>query len=463
MGLIPTSSDRISRWTPTIFACALGNFMLAQLLLVAGASWPAAPSAAGGTLATVHLLTIGWITLLMLGALFQFVPVLAGQKLLSRHLSVGALVLIELGLAGMVGGFFLIGTRFRLLLPAGGTGVVVGIMVGILDIAVPLARKHPLPLSGRFVIAGLALLLLTVALGLSFALAFTVPAFIGMLGGMLGPILARGIEYHILAGIGGWFTLTAIGVSYELLPMFMLAPHERGAWGVSVLWLGSAGFVLALASGLAAPGPLSFFPSSAEPLGRTCIGIAVLLYLIDVVRMYRDRRRRRIELHNRAAIGAFASLAIALVVATASSVVHDLGRSAPTLIFLLIFGWLGGLGLAQLYKIVPFLAWLSHFGPRLGTGPVPRVQDLVNERFAAYLFAAYFAAVAIASGAAFAGFPMLVRAAVALLLTATVLLGREYWRAWQGYYTRRKPPCTSMFLSQKQKEAGRDHAQATHA
>ena len=435
MATIPAGNDRVSRWTPAIFAIALGNFVLAELLIVAGTSWPTLPQAAGATLALVHLLTIGWITLLMFGALFQFVPVLTGRKLWSQCLALATLVLVEPGLAGMVGGFLLLGTNARFLLPAGGSAVILGLLAGILGLALPLAQKRPLPLSARFVIAGLTMLLLTVTLGVAFALGFTVPA----LAPVLGPLIATGLEYHALAGIGGWFTLTAIGVSYELLPMFMLAPHDRGAWGESVLWLAAAGFILALAVGLAGPHVFRVPGLVGEQLGRVLIAAAVALYLADVARMYRDRRRRLIELHNRAAVGAFLSLGAALVVAVAASLTDELAKAAPGLVFLLIFGWLGGLGLSQLYKIVPFLAWLFHFGRRLGGAPVPRVQDLVDERRAAPMFALYFGSVAIAAFAAFGGFPLLVRAAVGFALFGTLLLAREYRRAWRGYYVRQNP------------------------
>lgn len=187
---IPSTGDRISRWTPAIFGCAFVNFVLAQLLLVAGVSWPVAPDISGATLAAVHLLTIGWITLLMFGALFQFVPVLTGRTLWRQNLSLGALLFIELGLAGMVVGFFRLGTPWGLLLTGGGSAVTLGLLAGSLNIAIPLARKRPRPLSARFIVAGLILLALTVILGLSFSLAFTVPS----LASVLGPVVANGVE-----------------------------------------------------------------------------------------------------------------------------------------------------------------------------------------------------------------------------------------------------------------------------
>lgn len=389
---------------------------------------------AGATLAAVHLLTVGWITLLMFGALFQFVPVLTGGRLADQRLSLATLLLVEAGLAGMVAGFSLLGTLWAPVLPAGGTVATLGLCAGSLNVAMPFVRKGGLPLSARFIAVGLTLLLLTVLLGLSFALALTVPASIPM----VGPVIGSGVEYHLLAGIGGWFTLTAIGVSYELLPMFMLAPHDRGALGKSVFWTACTGLVVALAAGFTAPllpGSIIFRP---EQGGRMIIGLAVILYLIDVMRIYRDRRRRLIEVHNRAAVGAYASLGIALVVAVASAIRGELSQAAATLVFLLMFGWLSGLGLSQLYKIIPFLAWLRQFGRRLGAGPTPRVQDLVNEQVAAWMFIAYYVSVAVAAVAAFFGVSLLVQGAVILMFGATAALSREYWRAWRGYYWRRR-------------------------
>ena len=111
---------------------------------------------------------------------------------------------------------------------------------------------------------------------------------------------------------------------------------------------------------------------------------------------------------------------------------------------LLLLGWLSGLGLTQLYKVVAFLSWLSRFGSQLGRGTVPRVQDLVNEPGAIGFFVLYFAAVAVAAGAAAFDLVDVIRSALALALIAVLLLAREYARAWRAVYARehlgRPPP-----------------------
>ncbi|MGC8477832.1 MAG: hypothetical protein ACP5NP_15890 [Acetobacteraceae bacterium] len=456
------TSDRLSRWTPTIFACALVNLVLGLLLAVAGLGWPVASATAPVSLAMMHLLTIGWLTLLMFGALFQFVPVITSRKLPSQALPLVTLIGVECGLALMVGGFCALGhwAWMARLLPVGGGLVIIALLVGGATLLVPLAAKRPAPLSARFVLAGLGFLLLTILLGLSFALALTVPTT----GPALAPLLTGGVGYHVLAGLGGWFTLTAIGVSYELLPMFMLAPHERGALGAAVLWAGVGGFLAALAAGLTGSvWPVGWL-ATLEQVGRLGIMLALGLYLADVVRLYCSRRRQ-IELHNRAAIGAFVALGLAMLLAVGAVVTDRLAVLAPSLVLLVLLGWLSGLALTQLYKIVAFLSWLSRYGGRLGRSRVPRVQDLVNEPRSVGFFVLYFAAVAVATIAAARGLEDMIRAALAFALLAILLLAQEYIRAWRAVYAReqpgRLPPVRPPFLAQK--ESAHDASRPPHA
>ena len=84
--------------------------------------------------------------------------------------------------------------------------------------------------------SGMAFLILTVTLGFSFALALTVPA--------LAPYLTprrAGASEHGRAGLGGWVSLTAMGVSYTLLPMCMLVAKKRGIVGTGAHILGTVG------------------------------------------------------------------------------------------------------------------------------------------------------------------------------------------------------------------------------
>ncbi|MHB1514544.1 MAG: hypothetical protein ACYCVY_02345 [Acidiferrobacteraceae bacterium] len=435
-------TERLSRWTLIMFACALANFLLGQALIVLGFTWPSAALTGGATLAAVHLVTIGWLTLLMLGALSQFVPVITSRALLDQRLSAAALVLIEVGLVGMVTGFV---TRDMARAPCawclvvGGLSVFAGVVLALVNLATPLLRTRPLPLPGRFVRAGFIFLIITMSLGLLFAFTFRASA------SSHGPLLhlASGVGYHAIAGVGGWLTLTAMGVSYKLLSMFMLAPEERGVLGEVVLWLGITGFGLTVAAGLLDLVWQGSVMILAERAGWLLIGASISAYLADLVRLYRARKRRRIELHNRAAAGAFISLAAALVTAAILVISGRAARVAPPLVVLALLGWLGGLGLTQLYKVIPFLSWLTRFGKLIGRGWVPRVQDLVCEPCAALWFFLYFAGVWLTVVGAAIETPLPMRGGAALSTLATLGLSREYWRAWRGTYVRFPPAVSS--------------------
>jgi hypothetical protein len=442
-------SNRLSRWTPLFFVFALANFLVAQGLIVAGLTWPAQAALAPGTLVAVHLLTVGWLLLLMLGALLQFVPVITSSALPSQPLSLAALIAVQGGLLGMICGF--LGIAGVLpgcgpVLPAGGAAVLLGVLIAGWNVGVPLIRGRPLTLPARLVLTGLAFLLLTVLLGLTFALALTIPRLAPDLG-----LLLAAVGDHALAGLGGWFTLTAMGVSYKLLPMFMLAPEERGVTGACVHVLGAAGFSLAIVAGLTAVWLPVRLVRVGEIMGDIAIASAVVVYLWDVVRIYRARKRVVIEAHNRCAVGAFGFLGLATGVGTGYLAVGRLSTATPLVIFLVVFGWLGGLGLTQLYKIVPFLAWLSRYGSSLGRGAVPRVQDLVKESRSYPWFACYFLGVLLAAVSALFGWRFAFRPAFALVPLATVGLTIEYVRAWRGHYASRQPAAPAMppFLSQR--------------
>ncbi len=423
-------TNRLSRWTPHFFALALANFVAAQALVLAGVTWPADPVGAAGTLVAVHLLVIGWLLLLVLGALFQFVPVITTLPLESQTAALVCLVIVEGGLLGMVAGFLGVAGRFPGLawsLPAGGTAVTVGIAIAAWNVGVPLARARPRSLPGRMVTTGIAFLAVTVALGLLFGSVLAAPTAMPGIAPVLG-----GVGEHVLAGLGGWFTLTAMGVSYKLLPMFMLAPEERGALGRAVHVVGAAGFAVAVVAGIAA----IWLPVliTLQHGGEIAIGVAIALYLWDVRRIYRERKRAAIELHDRAAIGAFAFLGVALALAAAAAAAHRFDAAAPALVFLVVFGWLGGLGLTQLYKIVPFLAWLVRYGGRLGRGPVPRVQDLVRDAVAIPWFVAYGLGVSLTTIAAMLRWSIGFRIGMVPVTIATIGLCIEYWRAWHARY-----------------------------
>lgn len=409
----------LSRWTMVFFAVGLVFLLIAETLMAAGFGYPAVAVEDARTLLLVHSVTVGWLSLLLCGALFQFVPVLVAKPLCHPQLALPALLLLVAGAVSLLCGFLhlagIVETEFQPLALAGPL-LSAGFALTIWSLGRTLWSGRPLPLPARFVAVGFAGIVATAAVGTFFTLLLT---------GIASPEVAvdwraEGLPVHISAGLGGWLTLTAVGVSYRLLPMFMLAPDGERATGRAALWAGGAALSLLV---VAAPlerlwaGP-GFATAAACLLGLA----AAVCYGIDLAFFYRNRKRRTIELNSKSALGAFVSLYLSILLAIVLWAAGMPEGSMPALLYLAAFGWLTGLGLSQLYKIVPFLTWLECYGPIMGRKPTPRVQDLVVEKRDTPWFALYFAAVLAGTGALLWGAPVLFRVAAAAMLLATLAI-----------------------------------------
>lgn len=407
----------LSRWTMSYFAAALLALVAAEIMMAIGYGFPSAALRAPETLILVHVVVIGWLSLLMCGALFQFVPVLVAQPLYSNTLPLPTLLFLLAGFAMLVLGFLQLAgdidpsTPFFALASA---LLGLGFALVLWNLARTLSTALTVPLSARFVVVGLVGVAATAALGIIFALVF---------GGTTsyGPfalLMEKGLPLHVVAGLGGWLTFTAIGVSYRLLAMFMLAPELDRTSTKAALSLGAAALGVAVLGGTAAI--LLGVEVELVLLAAGVPGLASLaLYGGDVLHLYRTRKRRNIELNSRMAMLALASLAASVVLTVVLLAFGRLSEHVGAVVFLTAFGWLSGLGLAQLYKIVAFLTWLECYGPVLGKMQTPRVQDLVVEARALKWFWLYFLAVWSGTLLLVAGYAFAFQAIAALMLVAT--------------------------------------------
>jgi hypothetical protein len=413
----------LSRWTMSYFAAALAFLIVAEALMVAGYGFPAAALEAPETLVLVHSVTIGWLSLLMCGALFQFVPVLVAKPLRAAGLVLPTLLSLIVGLCSLLTGFLqlagTVDTRFPVLAPAG-LLLPLGFALAAWVIARTLWEGRPLALPARFVAVGLACVIATAGFG---------ALFTALLSGFsasaeLFDFRTRILPFHVLAGFGGWLTFTAIGVSYRLLPMFMLAPQGERATSRGALRCGSAALLLLV---LVAPVTVLLEVGTGPVLAVAAIltAIALGLYAADLLFFYNNRKRRNVELNIRAALGAFGMLYLSALLFAVLVLTGTLAEHAGALVFLVAFGWLSGLGLSQLYKIVPFLTWLECYGPVMGRKPTPRVQELVVEQRDLPWFGLYFLGVLAGTAALLMEWSGLFRLSAAATLIATVAIVTE--------------------------------------
>lgn len=415
----------LSRWTMGYFAAACLFLLVAEALLATGYGYPSGAIDAPPTLAVVHLVTAGWFGLLMSGALLQFVPVLVAKPLKGGVAALPALIAIVVGETGLVLGFVAMGSGVAFaapLLSFGASCLSLGYLAIVGIVGITLASARPLPLPARFVALGLIALIATLGLGAVFALVLS-----GYLPSSWAGFLPVGLPLHAALGIGGWLTVSAVGVSYKLLPMFLLSPDGASA-GARKVWLSGAMVVALLLTAV--------LLSAIEMAGSTVVlALALLLtlvglgfYLVDLLAIYRARRRPKLELNSLASIASFAALFLGAGWLAVAAATGRLASDIAAIVYLIGFGWLTGLGLAKLYKIIPFLTWLECYGPVLGRVSTPRVQDLVREPRARTWFMLFHAGMLIATVALALDRDLLFRAAAGLQFAASLALVIEFLR-----------------------------------
>lgn len=409
------------------FAAALAALLLGEGLMAAGFGFPAVDIRAPETLVLVHVVVVGWLSLLMCGALLQFVPVLVARPLHNDMLALPALAFLLAGLGMLLLGFLQftgVLESVPSLLPYAAASLAAGFALVLYNLGRTLWRARPLPLPARFVAVALLSLGVTVSFGALFSAALAMP----VASGALLAIAGNGLPLHVAAGIGGWLTLAAMGVSYRLLSMFMLAPEPEGSRPRAVFRLGTAALAVTTAGGVAAV--LLGFSLAPVLMAGAVLGLGALaLYGADMVAIYRARRRRAIELNSRMASIAMISLAASVVLAFVLAGLGRLVEQIGAVAFLFVFGWLTGLGLSKLYKIVAFVTWLECYGPVLGRTPTPRVQDLVVEPRARKWFLLYYLATWGATLALLGAHGVAFRVAAGVMMAATVGIAAQLMRA----------------------------------
>ena len=417
----------LCKWAISYFAVAIAWLLLAEALIVIGFGFPNHDIGGPDTLVVVHMVSIGWLSTVLCGALFQFVPVLVARPLYAERWTLPVLVLLTLGLTALLAGFLALGGHFNgppWLLPVGAGLLIAGFALVVANLGMTLWSARPLPGPARFVAGGLVCICVTAAFGGMFSLVLSGTA----VGAQWPDLLVSGVPIHAIAGLGGWLTFTAMGVSYRLLAMFMLAPDGDERLG-RLAW--PAG-ITALAVGLVG-GVLAFWRMTRLDLALLLAAAAALLSLVaygrDVLGLYRTRKRRALELNTRMSLAALASLAAAAILGAALLAIGSFQSHVGALAFLVAFGWLTGLVLANLYKIVPFLTWLETYGPVMGRVPTPRVQDLVAERRALKWFVVFFAGSWTATLMLLFDAALGFRVAVAVVMLATLGLSEEFIRA----------------------------------
>lgn len=316
-------------------------------------------------LALVHLLTLGWLTMSIMGASLQLVPVIIAGPLHAARFLHWQFPLYVIGVVLLLSGFW---WMLPWLMIVGGTCVVLAVLHYITVLAMTFAHSKARTLTVCYLISALAYLSIVVSLGLTAALDFQF--------NFLGAGADRLLLTHITLGVVGWLSSTLIGVSYTLVRMFALAHGHKDRVGRVVFWLLNAGIV-AFALGFS----LAWQPCVF--IGGLLLIAAVWLFAYDYTSMLRVRHRKLLDVTQYHGIASviYVTILVPSGVAAAFFGWHD-PHLLTVLTLAALIGWLGQSIIGYLYKIVPFLIWQERYGLLVGRQKVPLMREMIHERWA---------------------------------------------------------------------------------
>ncbi len=395
---------------------AVVAFLLATLALPGLAAELAGHYYHPRLLALTHTVTLGWITLAIMGASYQLIPVVLGRPIWSERLARWQFGLLAAGIVGMLGHFFV--GRWSGLVWAAAL-VVLGVAVHVANVALSVRGLREWTFTARLMVLALAGLALTGLFGLLLGLDH-VRKF---LPGELFPTL----HAHFHLALLGWVLPMVVGVAARVYPMFLLAEEPAGRGAHVQLW-GLALGVPAIVAGLLG------LPGLRAP-GAVAVAAAVGAHLEWVFAMLRTRRRPELDTGLRFVLTGAAWLVPS--VALGLGFAFDLAggpRLALAYAVLALGGWVSLTIAGMMLKIVPFLVWYWVYAPRAGRSAVPTLAQLswrAGERTAWVLLAAGVPALALAVAA---GHPGWIRAAGVVIglgaLALAAALGRVLAHAW---------------------------------
>ena len=310
-------------------------------------------------LAFTHLFLLGFVMMIIFGAMAQLVPVVleVGHFAVELFYSIWPLLLI--GCVLMVFGFL----YSPALLPYGGVIVLISMMIFVMEIFMTIFKVKKLNLVMSSVLISNTFLFFGIILGLLMALSYA---------GTIDVDISLLLKGHIYMVVGGYILITIMGLSIVLVPMFTLS-HGFSMKPLEIsIFMMSLGVISVVLSAL-------FKVVFLEYIGYALSFSSLGFYFYIIYIIYKTRPRKENDVY---AISLMFSY-ISMLIAVAMGIAYFMFGNEVLLLasaWLLFYGFIGFLITGHIYKIIPFLVWFEKFSPLVGKQKVPMLADMVPQK-----------------------------------------------------------------------------------
>jgi hypothetical protein len=318
------------------------------------------------TIAITHLFTLGFISMTVMGAMFQLLPVLAGASVykaaatskIVHGLVTGGVILFTLGLYSSQPLYIRLG--LLLLLP--------GLLLFLVSVSISLlrARARHASVTGM----RLAVISLWISLGLGLLL--------GLGHGLDSvPLLRQYTGIHIAWATIGWVSLLIISIAYQVIPMFQVTQEYP-----TIIKRYFTPLLFALLLIWSALRMLDVNREWLDTGMLAAICILFVLFISITLQLLMQRKKRLAD-----ASLYFWLFGLLMLIVSLLLVFYAQVTRAPLLLpaaVIFIVGFVSSIINAMLYKILPFLVWLHLHQqgalPRKAVRDIPSMNEIIPPR-----------------------------------------------------------------------------------
>jgi len=340
---------------------------------------------AGARAAHLHAGLLGFITLTIMGAMYQITPTLVGTTLYSERLARKQYVVMTAG--------------------------VTGLFLTLLLSDPPLTKPLTILFGALILIASFLfayIIFQTAAnskskikpITLSFFKIAVIYYLIGSIMGFLSAIYPDYFEKILLSktahahlGTLGFITMTIYGAEYQMFPMLSLQKLHSEKWARINLWtltLGVSGFFIGLLA----------LNKWVLALFVGLLLASIYIFVGNMLLTLKGASLRKLDISVRYMIAGHGFLLFTTFIGGAMGVLYHFGlidflvsvglasegfglnRLIWTHAHLALIGFAILTIMGAMYHLVPMIVWMSRYGPKMGKEKVPNIQDLFSQNTA---------------------------------------------------------------------------------
>lgn len=309
----------------------------------------------------VHIFILGFIIMIVMGVMYQLVPVALLVPIFSNKLSRVQFWFYAAGVIGLALSLYFMNTLYILTF---GIVTLFGILLFVANILLSTKKIIEWNMMSLIIITAVIYLFLTVLFGVGLA--------VNYYNGYWAEYHENIFYSHLLFGLIGWLSSLIIGFSYKMVPMFSLAHGYKENYAKYIYLCLQSG-IMAIVVGLFTELVLIRY------IGLFLIITAFILFTIQIREIMRNKMKTRLDIGFTAAVNSIYLTAGLVSIAPLGFYFWQESFVLP-FAYLFITGWIGLSLLGYLFKIVPFLWWTDKYSDRVGKEDVPLLKDMVDEQ-----------------------------------------------------------------------------------